>query len=352
MTESVNTAPVRLSEDAAVERLLTPTEDSVAAPEEVEVIAEKSAKEVTSKTESKEVEEEVEEAEASPDSETDPEDEDDGEEEEDSESPSEGDEELAEAEEEDTEVMYTLSDGEEVTLDELKRGHLRQSDYTQKTQALAEDRQAFDSTVHELGTERNITAEALMMAMNIVEPKLAQGAQTNWEALANEDAYEYAEKWAEYQQAQVRWTQLQNAGVQATQAQAQQDAVHKQASQAHQAKALQMAIPDLADPTKAKALQASLREYAQTSGLSEDEASNISDHRVVILLNKARLYDEMVDAGQTVVKKKLSKSPKRVLKPGQPVTKSEKQATSKKAARDNVRAKGTDEAAMAWLLSG
>lgn len=352
MSESTNNAPQRLDTDTAVERLLSSSDDSTAAPDEVEVIAEKSAKEVTSKTESTdEVEEEVEEAEASTNSKAEPEDEDAGEEEAETENPKEGEEELEESEDE-AEIVYTTSSGEEVTLDELKRGHLRQADYTQKTQALAEERGEFESTVQVLGQERNIAAEALIMAMNIVEPQLAAGAQTDWETLRATDAYEYADKWGEYQQAQARWGKLQDAGQQATQAQAQQNAANMQGYRQQQAQALQLAIPDLADPTKGKALQTQLRDYAQASGLSETEASNISDHRVVVMLNKARLYDEMMSAGQTVAKKKLSKSPKKVLKPGQPVTKSETEATSKKAKLAKVRQTGTTDAAMDWLLSG
>ena len=39
-------------------------------------------------------------------------------------------------------TLVTLNDGTETTLSELKSGQLRQSDYTKKTQALAEERKA------------------------------------------------------------------------------------------------------------------------------------------------------------------------------------------------------------------
>lgn len=191
-----------------------------------------------------------------------------------------------------------------------------------------------------------------MMAMNIVEPQMVKGAQTDWATLQAEDAYEYADQWGAYQQAQARWGQLQQAGVQTQQAQAQHDAMAAQAYQQEQGQALQMAIPDMSDPTKAKALQASLREYALASGLTEAEASGIKDHRVVVMLNKARLYDEMASAGKTVVKKKLSKSPKKVLKSGQPVTKTEKDESSRKAKLAKVKREGSVEAGVEWLLSG
>ena len=357
MTDSSNTAPRRLDTSEAVDSILIRPEDNKVAPESVEEIVEESTEKavaVQSDEAGGHLEEEAEGAEEAPaETKEATAEAEESEEEADTETVAEEDQEpAAEEEEEEQEVLYTLQDGEEVTLDELKRGHLRQADYTQKTQSLAEERQAFETEQQSFGEQRNTTAEALMMAMNIVEPKLVAGAQTDWQALANEDAYAYQEQWAGYQQAQLQWNQLQEAGVRETQAQAQQNAVAQQAYNVEQSQALQLAIPDLADPTKAKALQASLREYAVSSGLTEQEAAGISDHRVVVMLNKARLYDEMQSAGKTVVNKKLSKSPKKVVKPGQPVSKAEQTANAKKAKRVALANSGSIEDAAEWLLTG
>jgi hypothetical protein len=258
----------------------------------------------------------------------------------------------AEEEEEDTEVLYTMPDGTEATLEELKKGNLRNADYTQKTQALAEERQAFDTERQQVGQERQALAEALMMSMNMVEPQLVKGAQTDWEALRMEDAYAYADQWAEYQQAQVRWSNLQQQGQTLTQQQAHESAGKQSAYEAKEAQALHLAVPDLADPTKAKALQTQLRDYAVASGLSEKEVTGIKDHRVVVMLNKARLYDEMMSAGKTVASKKLKKAPTRVLKKGQPVTSAEKQSKARKDLRARVAQTGSVDDGVEWLLQG
>lgn len=250
------------------------------------------------------------------------------------------------------EITYTTSDGEEVNEEELKRGYLRQSDYTQKTQTLAEERQALVTEQQGFGDQQNAAAEALMFAMNIVEPQLAQGAQTNWDALRNDDAYAYADQWAVYEQAQHRYSQLQGAAQAITQqGKAQQD-VATRTYQAEQAKALHMAIPDLADKTKGKALQTSLREYAISSGLTEQEASGIKDHRIVVMMNKAMKYDEMITAGKSVVGKKTANVAKKILTPGKPVSKAERTTIAKAEIKANVKKKGTIDAGVDWLLSG
>lgn len=358
MAES-NTDASPLDIDAAVDLLLTPKEDSPAVPSKDEVTAEDETEAPVTAVNSEQtgkIEDEDVEAIAATSEEEDPEEEESDEEEVEPETTGEEEEEPdAEEEEEDeadTEVLYTLADGTEATLDDLKRGNLRNADYTQKTQALAEERQAFEQDRQSVGQERQALAESLMMSMNMVEPQLVKGAQTDWQALQMEDAYAYAEQWAEYQQAQVRYSQLQQRGETLTQQQSQENRGKESAYAAEQGQALKLALPDLADPTKAKALQTQIRDYAVASGLSENEVTGIKDHRVIIMLNKARLYDDMVSAGKTVATKKLNKSPKQVLKKGQPISKAEKQTAARNDKLANVKRTGSVDAGVDWLLSG
>ena len=61
----------------------------------------------------------------------------------------------------DIDTPVTLQDGTQVTLAELKAGQLRQSDYTKKTQALAEERKSFASEMEKLNAERQAYAQLL-----------------------------------------------------------------------------------------------------------------------------------------------------------------------------------------------
>jgi len=53
-------------------------------------------------------------------------------------------------------------------------------------------------------------------------------------------------------------------------------------------------VPEWKDPQKAKAEKALLVEFGRKIGFSEDELKNVYDHRAVIALRKAALYDQMV----------------------------------------------------------
>lgn len=251
-----------------------------------------------------------------------------------------------------TEVLFTTEDGSDVTLDELKRGYLRQSDYTKKTQDVAEGRKQVEAVADTLSSQQEVIAQNLELALNVIEPQLAAFATTNWEQLAANDAYEYAEKRALYDQAQVRYSQIQQAAQQTVaQAQAQRGYAQQQMLASERQK-LQMALPDMADPKLGRKLAGDIREYSLSLGLSQDEASNITDHRLIVALNKARLYDELSTSKLTASRKKIKKGPKKVIRSGQPQTTTEKKATSTRKTRAKLRASGDIDDAVDWLLSG
>jgi len=267
------------------------------------------------------------------------------------EEPDDTDEEVEEDDEDETEVMYTTPDGEEVTLEELKRGYLRQSDYTKKTQEVAQHRQQVEQAAQALGQHNQVIAEHLSLALSVVEPQLAELAQTDWDQLAVTDAYEYAEKKAAFEQAQVRYQRIQQAAQQTIAQEQQRQAQAKaQMTQAEQQK-LQMALPDLADPKQGPKLARAIKDYALSSGLSEKEASNITDHRLVVMLNKARLYDEMNQSSLTAAKKKISKSPKKVARAGQPSSKAERNSKQVAELRNRVKRSGSADDLVELLLA-
>ena len=272
------------------------------------------------------------------------------------EEPEETEETVAEADEEPeedesgAEVMYNTPDGEPVTLDELKRGFLRQSDYTKKTQEIAALRDQAAQSFQALEQHNSTVAEHLSLALNVVEPQLAELGQTDWDALAASDPYEYAEKKALYEQASVRYNSLQEAAkATVEQDKARLAHVNKQRVQAEQQK-LQMALPDLADPKQGPKLARAIKNYALESGLSDKEASNITDHRLIVMLNKARQFDELSQSSLTAAKKKISKSPKNVARAGQPSSKAEQNSAKRSQARARLKSSGSVDDMVAMLM--
>ena len=248
------------------------------------------------------------------------------------------------------EVVYTTPEGEEITLRELKRGFLREADYTRKTQEVAEQRKQIEQAMSQVSEHNNLVAEHLNLALSVVEPQLAELAAIPWDQLAAADPYEYAEKRALFDQAQARYGHLRQAA-EATlaQEQAQIEAARKQMLAQEQQK-LAMALPELADPKTGRKLANEIREYALSQGLSEQEASTITDHRLIVMLNKARMYDQLNKSSVSAAKKKISKAPKKSVRAGQPPSKSDIAKGKRQAMKAKVKETGSADALVELLL--
>ena len=262
--------------------------------------------------------------------------------EEDAEEEEEADEAEEESEETDEEaeeeLLYAVKvDGgeQEVTLDELMKGYSRQSDYTKKTQELAEGRKAigqlysqYNSEIGALQQERQQYVGALSQVVQNSLSGLEQYNNIDWETLRQDDPIEYLSKRDELSQMQ---SQLQANQAQMQQAQAQHaQAEQQQRGQRHQQVAeyhltqLEEKLPEWKDPDQKTKIWNEAREYALGQGYSDNEFDNLIDHRHLLILRKASMYDALQNSD--VKSKKLKNKPK-VVRAGSPRG---KQATDKK----------------------
>lgn len=234
-----------------------------------------------------------------------------------------------EEEEEPEEPVYTITqDGEqvEVTLTELKKGHLREAKFTQGMQTLAAERTVVSETQEHL--TQQVEAAALIMenALTASGDQLAQFAEMDtaaWEKLQQEDPHEFGIQYGQFNLAVKKREELEHQAGQLVQYQQQQLMESNQARIVQENQRLIAAIPDMADVKEGPLLMEKIKTYAKDSlGLSQDEASTITDHRIVIALNKARLYDELKGRVEKVGAKKKSKAPSKTVKSGSVPTKS------------------------------
>ena len=203
-------------------------------------------------------------------------------------------EEGEEPEEQDQPTVFTVKvDGKEVevTLDELQKGYSRTQDYTRKTQQIAEIRKQVEVETEAVRAERAQYAQML----GALQAQL-QGTETqiDWDRLYHEDPIEWVrqkevmrerqEKFQAIQFEQQRMAQL------SQQEQQQQLASHLQ----EQHTKLLEIIPEWKDPVKAKAEKQLLVEFGQKTGFTPEELKAIVDHRAVVALRKAALYDQMM----------------------------------------------------------
>ena len=218
----------------------------------------------------------------------------------DDESAEEQSEESDEPEEQEQPQTFTVKvDGKEVdvTLDELQKGYSRTQDYTRKTQQIAEVRKQVEQETQAVRAERQQYAQllgALQAQLQVSEP------QVDLERLYHEDPIEWVR-----QKEVLRERQEKAYAIQAEQQrlsyvgqQEQQRAMEEHLES--QKDALLAALPEWRDPKKAKAEKALVLESAKSVGFSDDDLKSVYDHRLVLLLRKAAMYDQMVSKRQGI----------------------------------------------------
>ena len=197
-------------------------------------------------------------------------------------------------EEEQPQVFTVKVDGKEVevSLEELQKGYSRTQDYTRKTQQIAEVRKHAEAELQAVRAEREQYAHLL----GALEAQVQQATQPNidWERLYQEDPIEWVRQREVMRENQEKSAAIQSEKQRLSQLSQQEQMQHHQMVLQHEQEALVAAIPEWKDSKKAAAEKAMLVQFGQKAGFSPDELKNVLDHRAVVLLRKAALYDQMV----------------------------------------------------------
>ena len=213
----------------------------------------------------------------------------------DEETPTEQSEEEEETKEDEQPQTFTVKvDGKEVTvtLDELQQGYSRTQDYTRKTQQIAEVRKQVEQEAQAIRAERAQYAQLL----GALEQQVQQAAQPqiDWDKLYQEDPIEWVRQKELVRENQAKYEAIQSEQQRLAEISRQEQAQSMQAFLAQEQEKLMEILPEWKDPVKAKAEKALLIEFGQKSGFQPDELKNIFDHRVVNVLRKAALYEQMM----------------------------------------------------------
>jgi len=246
-----------------------------------------------------------------------------------------GEEYEVEAEEDDQGDLpqtYTVKvDGQEfeVSLDELRNGYQRQSDYTRKSQAIAEQRKAYEANLQAVQQEREQYGQVLANMAHYQNLELQKFADVNWAALKEEDPMEYMEKRIEFQEAKDKIAQVQAEQQRVYEQTRNEVSEHLNKVVQEEAKKLVQALPEYADPSSS--LKNDLRNYALSLGFSDNDINGITDHRVVLVLHKAMMNDS---AAKSSVKK--AKPIPRVVKSGTPESKNQKSRREMQSKRERL----------------
>ena len=218
----------------------------------------------------------------------------------DEESSEEQSEEQEETEEGEQPQTFTVKvDGKEVsvTLDELQKGYSRTQDYTRKTQQIAEVRKQVEQETHAVRAEREQYAQllgALQTQLQSSEP------QIDLERLYHEDPIEWVRQKEVMRERQEKLGAIQSEQQRLYQVSQYEQQRAMEAQLASQQEALLAALPDWKDPKKAKAEKALVIESAKAAGFTDEDLKSVYDHRLVLLLRKAALFDQMVSKRQGI----------------------------------------------------
>jgi len=217
-------------------------------------------------------------------------------------------------EQEQPQVFSVKIDGKEVdvTLDELQKGYSRTQDYTRKTQQIAEVRKQAEGELSAVRAEREQYAQLL----SALEAQVQQVAQPNidWDRLYQEDPIEWVRQREVMRDNQDRAAAIQSEKQRLTQLSQQEQAQFMQQKLQQEQESLLAAIPDWRDAKKAQAEKALLVEFGQKIGFTPDELKSVVDHRAVLMLRKAALYDQMMSKRGNI--KPVTNNGPRPAKPG------------------------------------
>ena len=196
----------------------------------------------------------------------------------------------------------------EVSLDELKAGYSRDSDYRQKTHSLGMEkrdlevqknslRQSYDAKLQELN-DLLATADATVRQ---------QQGSADLQKLYEEDPTQAAK--LDYQLRQQNRA-IEDMKSKAREAQAKQysDFLETQRELAASK------IPEYSDPSKSDQFKLNMRNSLRGYGFNDEEIGTMADHRFLMVAKDAMSYQTLKDK-RPIVQKKVANAPK-VVKPG------------------------------------
>jgi hypothetical protein len=213
-----------------------------------------------------------------------------------------------------------------VPFEELQKGISFQTHNTRTAQKLAEERKAAEAELAQVRAEREQYATSLKELSDFL--KSTEPKEPDWAALQRDHPDQFPIEFAAWQ---VRKNQLAQIEAERTAAEAKVQADRQAELDKHlntEREQLLAKVPEWKDQAKAKAEWEAIVEYAGGYGYSPQDVAAVPDHRNIVILRKAMLYDK----AQTSLQKPVTTPAAPVIAPGAT-------ASAKKPVADSTRAK-------------
>ena len=196
----------------------------------------------------------------------------------------------------------------EVELDELIKGYQQGTDYTKKSQALAEQRKAIEAERNHLEYVKQ-ERQAYAQKLQALDSFLTQQHQgVDLDVLRETDPIGYAVAVAEQSQREKQLAVVRNEQQRIAQQQQSEQQASLQNHLRQESEKLVSLIPELATP-QGDAVRKQIRDYAKSVGWTDQELSSVYDSRAVMTLYKAMKYEQL-QKSKPELNKKLQSAPK------------------------------------------
>tara|TARA_R110002051_G_scaffold60907_1_gene111662 strand:- start:336 stop:1289 length:954 start_codon:yes stop_codon:yes gene_type:complete len=242
--------------------------------------------------------------------------------------------------EEEIDTYAVKVDGEEgeATIDELIKSYQLEKTAQKRLQDAAEQRKTLD--VEKASTEQ--ARQQYEQALNVMAQQLQQSTQPKtqeyWDGLYESDPLEYVRQRDVERDAQTR-QQTVNA----------EQLRMKQIKLVDEQKKLLDAVPEWKDTDVQTRETAAIVNHARSRGWTDAELNEATDHRYVVMMRDAYLYNNL-QSQKPIAKKKVKTAPKMV-KSGQPKSKGDSATERKRKAFDSLSKSGSRDAAVNYLLT-
>lgn len=212
----------------------------------------------------------------------------------------------------------------EVSLDELKSGYSRDSDYRQKTHALAQERKILEDQKTSLSQSYDSKLKELTDLIGAAESYIGQSSKEDLQKMYEEDPTQAAK--IDFQQRQQRenFNRLKQ--------QAESVKLQQYNSYLEEQKRLAATkIPEYSDPVKGVTFKTQMKQTLSDYGFNDQEIGSLADHRFLMVVKDAMEYRSL--KSKPVTTKKVTTAPK-VVKSGTPkMENSRREAVKQKISR-------------------
>ena len=207
----------------------------------------------------------------------------------------------------------------EVSLDELKSGYSRDSDYRQKTHALAEERKILEEQKTSLSQTYDSKLKELNDLIGVANTYISQSSDVDLPKLYEEDPTAAAKVDFQMRQQRESFNKLRQ---QAETVKAQQYNQYLD----EQKKLAATKIPEFSDPQKSTNFRSQMRSTLADYGFNDQEIGSLADHRFLMVLKDAMEFKNI--KSKQVTAKKVTTAPK-VVKSGTPKMEDSRRAAVK-----------------------